>query len=189
MEMSEHTQDTQASKLVSPSAALQTEFVIPAAPEAGETTAAKDDSPVECLGFCIGNLGLLYPEIAGRELTEPSPTTPLPNTAPWLLGIANVRGNMVPVVDLSIAFGIERDQSQTRYLLIIGRADETMGLLVDGLPRPLSLEAREKLPSIPPPPELLEAHVKGAYDHAGAVWLDVDYDSFSLSLIAKVTVL
>lgn len=187
--MSENAQETAAPELVSPSAALQTEFVLPDVPQSGEATAAKDDAPIERLGFRIGDIGLLYPDAIGREVVEPPPATVLPNTADWLSGIANVRGNMVPVVDLALAFRIERDKAQSLYLLVTGRGEEAIGILIDGLPEPQLLQPQERLSGSPLHPEMLKGHVRSAYERAGTVWFDVDYDSFSLSLIAKVTVL
>ncbi|MDH3670792.1 MAG: chemotaxis protein CheW [Gammaproteobacteria bacterium] len=187
--MSENTQDRQDSSLVNPLAALQTEFVIPDGPETGETTATKDDTPGERLGFRIGDIGLLYPDAVGREVDEPPPVSPLPNAADWLSGIANVRGNMVPVVNLALAFGIEHDNSQSVYLLVTGRGEDAIGVLIDGLPAPQSLQPQDRLNGIPPHPEMLKGHIRSAYERAGTVWFDVNYQSFFENLANKVGVL
>lgn len=184
--MSDNHRETPASELITPSTALQTEFVLPEVPQSAEATAAKDDTPIERLGFRVGDIGLLYPDAIGREVVERPPASVLPNTPDWLCGIANVRGNMVPVVDLAMALRIERDKAQSPYLLVTGRGGEVVGVLIDGLPEPRLLQPQERLSGIPPHPELLKGHVHAAYERTGTVWFDVDYNGFFQTLTKRV---
>lgn len=52
------------------------------------------------LGFRIGNLGLLIAEQATSELSEVLAICPIPFSKNWLLGLMNLRGNLMPVFDL-----------------------------------------------------------------------------------------
>lgn len=64
-------------------------------------------------------------------LMEPAATR-LPGVKPWVRGVANVRGRLLPLVDLSAFLG-ERtalEQSQRR-VLVIEKADIYLGLIVD----------------------------------------------------------
>jgi chemotaxis signal transduction protein len=51
-------------------------------------------------GFRIAELGFLIPQGAHSTFIESAAVFPVPNTINWLRGLANVRGNMVPVFDL-----------------------------------------------------------------------------------------
>jgi twitching motility protein PilI len=64
-------------------------------------------------------------------LAMPSLTT-VPGTKPWLLGVANVRGNLVPVVDLARFLFSERTQhSERARLLVVKQSGGNVALLVD----------------------------------------------------------
>lgn len=144
----------------------------PAADAAGAVLAA------ERLAVRVGNLHLLLAADAGREVILPLPASPLPHTPAWLLGIANVRGALVPVVDLAAALEVERNDLSRPYLLILGAGDDAIGLLVDGLPVLQRFESTGKLSGVPPHPSMLDGHVYGAFEHAGVVWLDIDIHGF-----------
>lgn len=156
--------------LLSPTAALDDGFIAPPA-EAGDAT---DAAAVERLAIRVGALNLLLPADAGREVILPPPASGLPHTPAWLTGVANVRGTLVPVLDLAAAFEVERDERQRRYLLIVGEATDPLGMLVDGLPVLRRFETGERLSGVPPHPSLLDGRLLGAYAQGATVWIDVD---------------
>lgn len=126
--------------------------------------------------FRVGHLGLLAPPNDGREVITPPPVSRVPNTASWMRGLANIRGELVPVVDAAAALGVTRQTGARTYLLIFGQGENTIGLLIDGLPRLLHLSATGQLPEPPGMPRLLADSVMAAYEHTDRVWLDVDLD-------------
>ena len=80
-----------------PTEALDGGIVAPPG-QAGESAA--DFAARERLAVRIGNLHLLCAPDAGREVLTPPPASRLPHTPEWLLGVANVRGALVPRVRL-----------------------------------------------------------------------------------------
>jgi twitching motility protein PilI len=64
-------------------------------------------------------------------LTEPAATR-LPGVKPWVRGVANVRGRLLPLVDLSAFLGEQAalEQSQRR-VLVIEKGEIYLGLIVD----------------------------------------------------------
>jgi len=164
--------------VVDPIAALDQEFVLPSASSSTETDHAQQDTTVKRQSFRVGDLNLLCSQNTGREVVEPPAVSRIPYAATWLTGMANVRGALVPVVDLAAVFAIERSKSTKPYLLIFGQGDGVMGLLIDGLPLPRSFEAAERTNGLPPHPDILKGHVRGAYESEGKVWLDLDVDGF-----------
>ncbi|MCK7579680.1 MAG: chemotaxis protein CheW [Chromatiales bacterium] len=156
--------------LVPPSVALSGEFVLPDAVDAAPAPAMA----AERLAFRVGALALLCASDAGREVVLPPAVSRLPHLPAWLLGVANVRGMLLPVVDLALALAVGRDTALRPYLLIVGTGDAALGLLVDGLPAPQAFASHERLAGAPPHPEFLDGHVTGGYERDGALWLDVD---------------
>ncbi|HEX6833759.1 MAG TPA: chemotaxis protein CheW [Rudaea sp.] len=84
------------------------------------------------IGFRIGTRHLVSGIGEVNEiLTYPSLTI-VPGTRPWLLGVANVRGNLVPLIDLKHYLEGERSQlTDTTRVLLVRQAGGSVGLLVD----------------------------------------------------------
>lgn len=150
-------------------------------PVAGEShhEQAEEEQSAERLALRVASLVLLCPIGQGREVLPVPETTRLPYLPPWLPGIANVRGMLVPVVDPVVALGLERSGNEAphTHLLVFGTTQsDLIGLMVDGLPVPCSMQAGERMKGIPPHPEMLQGHVHGAYVRDGETWLDVDLE-------------
>lgn len=79
-----------------------------------------------------------------NEIMVPQLLTSVPGTQSWMLGVANVRGNLVPVVDLGLfLFGATTTVGdRTRVLLVRQGVSGSVGLLVDEVAgqRSLTLE-------------------------------------------------
>src|SRR5262245_64454713 len=128
--------------LLSPTEALGGGHALPRAFEAADSGEA---DAAERLAFRIGPVGLLCASDAGREVALPPPVTRLPNLPAWIRGLTNVRGTLIPVVDLAVAFGVERETALQGYLLVMGAGDDALGLLVDGLPTITRFRAEERM--------------------------------------------
>ncbi|OGI47897.1 MAG: hypothetical protein A2151_03310 [Candidatus Muproteobacteria bacterium RBG_16_65_34] len=140
-----------------------------------QSRAENSESALERYGLRVGDLHFLAGRHAARETLDPPPVYPLPHTPAWLKGLANVRGNIVPVIDLAVAAGTNHVSALKPYLVVFGQTEESMALLVDGLPKVLTLEAAERLASPPAVASELQEFVTAAYDHEGLVWLELDF--------------
>jgi twitching motility protein PilI len=69
--------------------------------------AAKGGSgaPIQQLGMQVGATRYLLDLLEAGEIVSPVPLTPVPLTVPWYLGLANVRGTLVGVIDLARYLG------------------------------------------------------------------------------------
>ena len=157
--------------LLSPTEALGGEFTLPEGAEAGDSLAA---DAAERLAFRVGPIGLLCASDAGREVALPPPVTRLPNLPAWMRGLTNVRGTLIPVVDLAAAFGLGHEAALTEYLLVMGSGENALGLLVDGLPAITRFQAEERMRGVPPHPDRLAGHVTCGYERDGVIWLELD---------------
>ncbi len=151
-----------------------------------ETDMAQVEGTVERLAIRVGGLNLLCDPDAGREVLLPPTVSHLPYTPEWLLGVANVRGALVPVVDLASAFGFEPRADRRAYLLISGSGENAMGLLVDGLPVLQHIDSGKRLEGIPPHPEILKGHIRDAIVHAGGTWFDVELNGLFRTLGERI---
>ncbi|MBS9779364.1 MAG: chemotaxis protein CheW [Moraxellaceae bacterium] len=99
--------------------------------------------------------------------------TSLPLVKPWLLGLANVRGRLLPLTDLSILFNIKGQQTKLnkKKVLVIDKDKLFSGLLVDkvlGIQQFSELNYRnESLPKSSP----LLAVTHGKFVKDGEEWI------------------
>jgi len=133
-----------------------------------------------------GRHWLLKLEDAGEIVPLPE-LTPVPLTKPWFLGLANVRGVLVSVVDLSL-FGGGRPTvraPEARIVLVADRWQVRAGLLVD---RMLGLHAVEKMqPALPDDAAQASGHPSGPWvgedllDAAGRRWTQLELQALVTS--------
>ena len=105
-----------------------------------------------CLAFRTGGelYGLPIAELA--EIAKPLPTTSVPRTTDFVIGIGNVRGVVIPVVDLAKRLRLPvRPVGPTSRVLIVRSGGESYGLLVDEVHDVLSIAPE----AFEPPPGAL----------------------------------
>jgi purine-binding chemotaxis protein CheW len=69
-----------------------------------------------------------------REIKGWSPTTKLPNTPDYMLGVMNLRGLIIPIFDLKNIFNKGLTQANEKNVVIIITVNnKTMGILVDSV--------------------------------------------------------
>ncbi|HEX5961544.1 MAG TPA: chemotaxis protein CheW [Rhodanobacteraceae bacterium] len=87
------------------------------------------------IGFRVGDHHFVsgIDEIS-EILMSPPPVTSIPSTRPWLLGVANVRGNLIALVDLRQFLFEQRTHVTGRArVLVVKQGGGNVGLLVDEL--------------------------------------------------------
>ncbi len=106
-----------------------------------------------------------------REVLIPSCITRVPGTHPWVIGIANVHGNPLPVVDLADFFWGERLlPGQSNRILLVRQGELECGVLVSevmGIRYFLSQD--ECTQPHPFPPELSD-YLAGYNRNQGILW-------------------
>lgn len=131
----------------------------------------------------VGAVGILLPEDTVSEVFERSEIYSIPNTAPWFLGLVNLRGNLVPVFELRSLLDTAPHAQAKQMILVIDKGERAFGLAVDGAP----VAATDKTPagdvSLPP---AIETFTRAAFKEGGEVWLDVDLPAFLSSLSRKI---
>ena len=68
-----------------------------------------------------------------REVFEVDSITPVPGMPPALVGVANIRGVIVPLADLRLSLGAPLS-SELRYAIVVRHGSHSVGLLVDDVP-------------------------------------------------------
>ncbi|HEX6095194.1 MAG TPA: chemotaxis protein CheW [Thermoanaerobaculia bacterium] len=86
-----------------------------------------------------------------REIVGFDSPTRVPGTPPWIRGVVNLRGLVVPVVDLAVKFGRAASEVTRRTCVVIvelqlGGEPVTMGIMVDAVSQVIELTPEQILP-------------------------------------------
>lgn len=102
-------------------------------------------------------------------LAQPAATR-LPGVQPWVRGVANVRGRLLPLFDLESFFGSSLGNRKNRRVLALEMGDLYSGLIVSevyGMQHiPMENFSHETPDSVSP----LKPFLAGSYQHNGEVW-------------------
>ena len=135
-------------------------------------------------GFRLGEIGLLIGLSTASEVMDSVPIYPLPQTPAWLIGVINLRGNLVPIFDLKRLLELEGESLEKPRILILGKGESALGMIIDGFPRPV--DTTDTLSRLPPLPNILKPHVPQAHAWDKIVWLEFDHQGFFHSLISQI---
>ncbi len=128
-------------------------------------------------GFRCSRLGLLVPPGVASEALEPARIAPVPHTPAWHVGMMNLRGNPVPVFDLRVALALPRnDGSQRTMVLVLGKGELAVGLLIDGLPRSLAQPQAVAVPT--GLPQRLAPFARQGWLEGAQLWIEFDDEAF-----------
>ena len=123
------------------------------------------------VGFRVGRTRLVAAREEVREVLTWPGVTALPGAKPWLLGLANVRGQLLPVTDLAAFFGGEPTTiGRSSRILMVNHGDIPAGLLVDevrGFRRFVASEKAEVMPEALPG---MTPFLSGAYGNEEEIW-------------------
>ena len=83
-----------------------------------------------------------------REVIEYDTVTAVPNTPVWIRGVVNVRGSVLPVVDLGVKFGLPPSTISRFSCIVITEVDSdgdklTLGVLADSVSRVIEFAPQE----------------------------------------------
>src|SRR5512132_3426191 len=90
------------------------------------------------LSFTIAGTDYGLPILTVKEILQHEETTRVPGTPPSIRGVINVRGQVVPVVDLAVKFGRGESAVSKRTCILvveaaIGADRLTVGVLADAV--------------------------------------------------------
>lgn len=119
----------------------------------------------------------------------------VPKAPSWLIGAANIEGNVLPVVDLATYFSpTMASYSVQRQRLLVGgltaqSSDDAMALVFDGLPQQLNYEPQELTYAGALPPKLRDVCDLVALDASGRNFLEINIDKLMAVLADELSLL
>lgn len=120
---------------------------------AAKALVAVEASPAQYLTFQLGGEMFAVGILNIKEIIEYGSVTEIPMVPPFIRGVINLRGAVVPVIDLASRFGGKRSEVSRRTCIVIielaeGEERQDIGVVVDSVSEVLEIPASE----IEPPP-------------------------------------
>ena len=101
---------------------------------------AKSAGVRELISFRVGEQDYCVDIMAVREIRGWSPATQLPQQPPYMRGVINLRGAVLPIMDLAGRLGLPMVEPTVRHVIIVVKAgDRTVGMMVDAVSDILSV--------------------------------------------------
>ena len=109
------------------------------------------DDVIQVVGFVVGEEEFAVPILSIQEIIKPIEWTKVPFTPDYLLGVFNLRGNVLPLVDLRIKYNTAKEaeinEENTRFI-VMKIKDENVAFIIDRLTSALRIPKS----NITPPP-------------------------------------
>jgi purine-binding chemotaxis protein CheW len=116
----------------------------------------------EMITFLIGAQEFCVDVTAVREIRVWTPATPIAHAPDFMCGVINLRGAILPIIDLAARLGFPPAQPTTRHaILVIQIRAETIGLLVEGVSEILTISQDLIQPTPDAASETAKAFVSG----------------------------
>ena len=133
------------------------------------------------LGFRLGAHWFVAPRDDVREVIAPPVATRVPNAQAWLSGLANVRGELLAIADLSRYFALPPSADpRSRRVLVLNSRHVPAGLLVDEIAGYRQFAATEQRNEMKTELPEFAPYLLGAFVRDGQPWY-----AFSLHKLAS----
>ena len=108
------------------------------------------DDVVQLVGFVIGNEEYAVPILSIQEIIKPFSWTRVPQVPNYVLGVFNLRGAVIPLLDLRLKFGLssKKQNDETRFI-VMRHGEDVAGFVIDRL----TMAIRIKKENIGPAPD------------------------------------
>jgi purine-binding chemotaxis protein CheW len=116
-----------------------------------------------------------------RELVVAAPLTPVPGAPPWVRGIFNLRGSVLPLVDLGVKLGVGSSAATLRTSwivveLMVDRRRQRLAFETDEVREIVELEAAEVLATPPTGMRIKRECVRGVIPYGERFALVLEFE-------------
>jgi len=132
------------------------------------------------IGFILGGKKYITPWNEVAEIQSLPALTRVPGAKDWVKGVANVRGTLLPVMDLNLFFGYRGRKPRKQRLLVVKHDGIYSGLIVDEVIGAMTFEKFEEMDRNPHTDDAVINFIAGGFSRQDAEW-----PIFSLHALAE----
>ena len=120
------------------------------------------ENSINLVTFKLGQNEYAIDIMQAKEIIKMEKITLIPNAPDYVEGVINLRGNIIPIVDLKKRFNLEENDGEKNTGIIIVKIDDVdMGIIIDAISKVVSIATS----NIQPPPPMLsgigQKYIKG----------------------------
>ena len=131
----------------------------------------------ELIAFRIGEQEFCVDIMSVREIRGWTPATPLPRAPGYMKGVINLRGAVLPIIDLGARFGLQTSEPSARHVIMVAHVGGRMvGLLVDAVSDIIQLTDEAVQPTPDVASEYVKTFVKGLFALEGRMISLIELD-------------
>jgi len=104
----------------------------------------KVDEVIQLVGFIVGEEEFSIPILSIQEIIKPIGWTRVPQIPSYILGVFNLRGSVIPLIDLRARFGLplQKHTDETR-VIVMKNGDDVAGFVIDRLTEAIRMPKRD----------------------------------------------
>jgi twitching motility protein PilI len=132
------------------------------------------------VGFRIGDSRLIASMSEVKEILDLPEYTLVPGVKPWIVGVANVRGNLLPILDMkSYLLGEDIKQRQKGRVIVIDYKGFNTGLIVEEVYGMRHFRETDVTADIPEVPENISPYIDRAFKQDEEHWPVFDFNEMA----------
>ena len=117
---------------------------------------------IELVAFRLGEQAYCIDIMQVREIRGWTPATPIPHSSDFVMGVINLRGTVLPIVDLAARFGHAPTIATQRHAIIVTQiGNKTAGLLVNAVSDIITVDEADVQPTPDVTSTIARSFVKG----------------------------
>ena len=114
-----------------------------------------------------------------KEIAKAGRFTYVPNTSSFVLGVYNLRGDIIPIIDLRIFFNIpvtERKKDDLENLIVVSVDDQSFGIVVDHIDKVVGIQKSSIQPPHPLFGDINIKYISGVVENNNSLFILLDID-------------
>ncbi len=93
-----------------------------------------------------------------QEILRIPKITKLPKSLPYIMGVIDLRGKVIPIINLSRKFGLDTSHKQSSRVIVVNISGKQVGLAIDAVSHVIRVDSTD----IEPPPPVVKG-ISGRY--------------------------
>lgn len=169
------------------------ENIIAMQKEAEDTADGRKESVVnidfKMVAFSLAGKDYAIDILKVKEIAKAGRFTYVPNTSPFVLGVYNLRGEIIPIIDLRLFFNIdvpERTGNEIENMIIVTVEDQIFGVVVDAIDKVVGIQKSSIQPPHPLFGDISIKYIAGVVENSNRLYILLDIDRIFGSKAPKV---
>ncbi len=130
--------------------------------------------------FFLAGKGYAFDIMHVKEIVKAEHFTFVPNTAPFVLGVYNLRGDIIPIIDLRLFFNLsvaEKRSDSLENMIVLTIDDQNYGVVVDNISKVASIFSSTIQQPHPIFGDINIRYIQGVVENQGRLYVLLDADT------------